>query len=672
MARVAARTADPDYKHPMPSTQADALTVLDRAVAALAGDERSGQHRLTAAVADAIEGPHHLLAEAPTGSGKSLAYLAPLIASGMRAVVATATLALQDQLWRKDLPHLQQHGGIPFTTALLKGRANYLCLAKLAAAMGDNALFDERPTGEFARDLNRLERFATESKTGDGADLGDAVAPASWRLVTCGPNECPGASKCEQGQACFAETARQQAAEVDVLVVNHALYCAHLAAGGYVLPEHDVVVFDEAHALDRIATGALGSELSAGGLRNLAARLRRLDAPAASVAALTESADRVDDALEALEGRVDPTEEPLARVLAAVGERLTTASRSVDREGGGVIAAQVARLATTRLEAVRQLQSPGNDEVVWVEGSERRVLKLAPVGVGPRLAPLLFSRIPTVLVSATLGPGPRFEPLARSLGLEPRGELGPIDDAGDDLMGSSGELGLGYIDLHVESPFDHREQALLYVPRDLPDVRDAGWEAAAGNELCGLIGAAGGRALVLCTSWRVVHAFTALLRERTAHRVLCQGEEPPARLIEAFSLDETSCLVATRAFWMGLDVPGPSCVLVVIDRLPFTRPDEPLEQARREAAERDGGDGFLDVDLPATALVLAQGAGRLVRGHTDRGVVAVFDRRLAIARYRDVLLDALPPMRRVVDGDIACEFLTTASGADRSSASDEA
>jgi ATP-dependent DNA helicase DinG len=663
MARVTAAPADPDYKHPMSSAAADALAVLDRAVVALGGDERPGQRRLVTAVAEAIEGSHHLLAEAPTGSGKSLAYLAPLIASGMRAVVATATLALQDQLWRKDLPHLQQHGGIPFTTALLKGRANYLCLAKLAAARGDNALFDERPSAAFANDLERLERFAVESQTGDGADLGDSVDATSWRAVTCGPNECPGASKCEQGPSCFAEIARQQATEVDVLVVNHALYCAHLAAGGYVLPEHDVVVFDEAHALDRIATGALGSELSAGSLRNLAARLRRLDAPATTVGSLAESAERVDDALAELEGRVDPTAEPLARALAAVGERLTSAARSVDREAGGVIAAQVARLATSRLDAVRQLQSPGADEVVWVEGGDRRVLKLAPIGVGPRLAPLLFSRIPTVLVSATLGPGPRFEPLARTLGLDPRGELGRIDDDGDDLMGSSPELGLGYVDLHVESPFDHREQALLYVPRDLPDVRDAGWEAAAGIELCELVGAAGGRTLVLCTSWRVVDAFTALLRERTGHRVLRQGEEPPARLIDAFAQDETSCLVATRAFWMGLDVPGPSCVLVVIDRLPFTRPDEPLEQARREAAERDGGDGFLDVDLPATALVLAQGAGRLVRGHADRGVVAVLDRRLATARYREVLLDALPPMRRVIDGEVAREFLATASGA---------
>ena len=640
----------------VPRTAADPLTVLDRAVLALGGDERPGQRRLAEAVAGAIAGRHHLVAEAPTGSGKSLAYLAPVLASGRRAVIATATLALQDQLWNKDLPHLEEHGGVEFSRALLKGRSNYLCLAKLKSARGDDALFDERPSEQLAHDLPRLAKWAAGTMTGEVADLPEGIDPASWRLVTCGPNECPGRTRCEEGEECFAELARLQADDVDVLVVNHALYCAHLATDSKLLPEHDVVIFDEAHALDRTATGALGTDLSAGGLHQLAARLRRVDAPATAVDAIHAAAGRVEDVLGDLEGRVDPTEGRIADVLTALGEQLARAARGIDREKGGSAAAQVVMLTTSRLEAVRKLQAPGAQEVVWVEGDERRVLRLAPIMVGPRLAPALFARVPTVLVSATLGPGARFQPLARALGLDVGAPVSLGVDEPDDDDPPEGP-GLGYEALRVESPFDHRTQAMLYVPRHLPDVKDATWDEVAGGELCALVGAAGGRALVLCTSWRVVRLFAELLGSETSHRVLVQGDEPAARLIEQFAADETSCLVATRAFWMGLDVPGPACVLVVIDRLPFARPDEPLEQARREQVEREGGNGFMDVDLPAAALVLAQGSGRLVRSHDDRGVVAVLDRRLATARYRSVLLDALPPMRRVVDADTAHRFL---------------
>ncbi len=200
------------------------------------------------------------------------------------------------------------------------------------------------------------------------------------------------------------------------------------------------------------------------------------------------------------------------------------------------------------------------------------------------------------------------------------------------------------------------------MPKHLPDVRDAEWTEAASEELCELVEAAGGRTLVLCTSWRGVRTFSEVLVERTEHTVLTQGDDTTARLIEQFGEDETSCLVATRAFWQGLDVPGPACVLVVIDRLPFARPDDPLEQARREAVERTGGDGFREIDLPAAALVLAQGTGRLIRSHADRGVVAVLDRRLATAGYRSVLLASMPPLRRVIDPEEARAFLEAATG----------
>jgi ATP-dependent DNA helicase DinG len=304
---------------------------------------------------------------------------------------------------------------------------------------------------------------------------------------------------------------------------------------------------------------------------------------------------------------------------------------------------------------------PAAGEVVWVEGTDRATLRLAPISIGSRLAPLLFTTVPVVMVSATLGPGARFEPLARRLGLDPELATSRVAAVSDDEQEDDAPYGMGYEALHIESPFALRDQGMLYVARHLPDVRDPGWSEAAADELCGLVGAAGGRTLVLCTSWRGVRSFSEVLRERTEHTVLTQGDDTTARLVEEFGADETSCLVATRAFWQGLDVPGPACVLVVIDRLPFARPDDPLEQARREAVEASGGDGFREIDLPAAALVLAQGTGRLIRSHADRGVVAVLDRRLATAGYRSVLLASMPPLRRVVDPEEAQEFLRVAA-----------
>jgi ATP-dependent DNA helicase DinG len=637
--------------------EADPLAVLARCVAALGGDERPGQRRLTQAIASGVRGRHHVVAEAPTGSGKSLAYLSAVAAAGVRSVVATATLTLQDQLWRKDLPLVRDHGGRTLSGALLKGRGNYLCLAKLEGARQGDALFDERPGPSFALDLDLISRFSGDSDTGDVADLPDAVDPGSWRALTCGPNECPGAGRCDVGTDCFAERARLRADDADVVIVNHALYAAHLASGGTLLPAHDVVVIDEAHAFDRFATSALGAEVAPGGLRQLAGRLRRAGAPEPAVDPIAQAADLLEAALEDLDGRIDPTEQRLADLLAMIDERVVDAAGAIDVEDGGVLAAQAVRMAFARLEALRKVRAPGSDDVAWVEGAPRPVVRLAPIAIGARLAPLLFVKVPVVLLSATLGPGTRFEPLARRLGLDPGAGVERGADASD---GATSRL--GYDARRFESPFDLRVQAMLYVPRSLPDVRTPDWEPAAHDELCALVDAAGGRALVLCTSWRNVRSFSEMLRARTDHTVLAQGDDTTARLVDAFVEDETSCLVATRAFWQGLDVPGPACVLVVIDRLPFARPDDPLEQARREAVERAGGDGFREVDLPAAALALAQGAGRLIRSHRDRGVVAVLDRRLATTRYRTVLLEAMPPFRRVVDGELAREFLRSAAG----------
>ncbi len=657
----------------------DPEEVLSAAVAALGGDDRPGQHRLAAAVADAIDGGHHLVAEAPTGSGKGLAYLAPAVASGRKVVVSTATLTLQDQLWHKDLPHLREHGGVPFDAALLKGRSQYVCRAKLRSAVAGRPLLDERPGPTLERDLVRLEQFTIESKTGD---LGDVdIADDSRRAASCAPRECPGAAKCQDGDDCFAELARAKAAAADVLVVNHALYCAHLASGGNVLPDHDVVVFDEAHVLPDVATGAFGFDLHPIGLRQLSTRLGTVGVSWRDTDPLTASAAALEHALDGLDGRVDPTEDALATAIGGAAERLAAAQRGIDAGDDPTAANQVQQLAASRLDALRRMQTPREDEVAWVE---RGALHLAPISVAEPLASRLLDERPTVLVSATLGGGTRFAAFARRLGLDPAATLGPVarrdrgtepqstepdakaadDDDGDGDGSGSMRMtpGTGYVDVTVESPFDYREQAMLYVARHLPEPRDPGWADAAVAETASLVQAAGGRALVLCTSRAAVTRMSEALRTEGGHPVLVQGEGSRAALLDQFGADERSVLVATRSFWMGVDVPGPSCVLVVIDRLPFSRPDDPLAQARREASERTGGNGFRDVDLPAAALVLAQGSGRLIRSRRDRGVVAVLDRRLATAGYRDLLLDALPPMRRVIDPEIVRTFLREVTG----------
>ena len=624
--------------------------MLDRAVRALGGDDRPGQRQLASAVAAAIATGHHLVAEAPTGSGKSLAYLAPAVAAGKRVVVATATLTLQDQLWHKDLPHVRDHGGVEFRAALLKGRSQYVCRAKLDRAREGQPLLDERPGPTLERDLDRLVRFAADSDSGDFAEVD--IADSSRRAASCAPNECPGAAKCSDGETCFAEHARKRAAAAEVLVVNHALYCIHLDAGGTVLPEHDLVIFDEAHGLAEVATNAFGLEITPMGLRQLASRLTGVGVSRGDADPLAAAADALDAALERADGRLDPTEGGVGDALLAAAERLAAAIPSIDPAADPTAGAAATQLAGTRLAALRRARSPAADEVVW---ADRQTLHLAPIDVSRTLAARLFATTPAVLTSATLGGGARFAAFTRRLGLDSGAAPGPITVTSDD---DEIQLpGLGYADLAVESPFDFREQAMLYVPTHLPEPRDPAWSDAATVETARLADAAGGRALVLCTSRAAVDRMAKTLRAETDHPVLVQGESTKAVLLERFGAEETSCLVATRSFWTGVDIPGPSCVLVVLDRIPFARPDDPLAQARREKAEREGGSGFGDVDLPAAALVLAQGAGRLVRSRQDRGVVAVLDRRLATARYRGALLDALPPMKRVIDPNAVVEFL---------------
>ena len=677
----------------------DAVEALGKATAQMPGGEhRPEQQEMCRAVAEAIVTKTHLVVQAGTGTGKSLAYLVPLATLGVKTVVATATKALQDQLAGKDLPLVEAALGrpAPLDFAVLKGRSNYICRQRVAevgsggiqAELGDpgaqgpdDGPAPERPGesggpaapeaegGEDAEpppegmveEVRRLIAWSQTTDSGDRADLSFEPSERAWGMLSVGPRECPGAFNCPSGGRCFAEAARDRAAAADIVVVNTHLYGAHLASGGVVLPEHDVVVFDEAHELEEVMTASLGVEVTPGRFRALTIVARPLVEPRDSevLDSLAGLGEQLGLLLRDLVGsRVLNDGAPPAggRELAGLLDRAAElARRAVDglRRGGAQRSflsddagadhdrasrkTRALQAAAHLAEDLHRLAARTEDEVAWVDGTRRNPrLRLSPIDVGPTLAAMLWGEITSVLTSATIPPR-----LVDRVGLD----------------------GFPSEELDVGSPFDYRSHALLYVARHLPDRRAAGAEEAIVEELSRLIGAAGGRTLALFTSHRATEAAAEALADELPGTLLRQGDLPKARLLEQFTADETSCLFATLGFWQGVDVPGRALSLVTIDRLPFPRPDDPLLQARRDRA---GGRAFSVVDLPRAATLLAQGAGRLIRTAEDRGVVAVLDPRMATASYRGVLLSTLPPMRRSVDFAEVESFLRLALKGDAS------
>jgi ATP-dependent DNA helicase DinG len=630
------RVIRPRYRASVPPADA-AEAALRRIVAQLpAGEERPGQIEMARAIASAIDAEEHLVVQAGTGTGKTHAYLVPALLSGRRSVVVTATKALQEQIIHRDLPFLQQHLGIPVTGALLKGRSNYLCRAAMAdavAAADQGSLLDDGKADRAT--LTEVVAWSAETMTGDRADLPVAISNAEWSRLSVGVGECPGAQKCGYGDVCFAEDARAAAAEADVVVVNTHLYGLHLASMGAVLPDHEVVVIDEAHALEDIAADTLGLAVGPGRFDNLARACRTIftaDHPAP--AAVEAAGARLGSILDGLVGeRVDPADGDIGTALVSCGEAIATAStaaRALDVGGdANTRKERVLQLAGHLGGDVNALASLPDGAVAWVEGDGTPSIRVAPVDVGEALAERLFKAPTVVLTSATLSVGGSFEPIAARLGLDRAERTWQSADVG--------------------SPFDYERQALLYCAAHLPDPRATGYEAAMLAELESLIGAAGGRTLGLFTSRRAMLAAAEHLRDRLPYRLLVQDELPRPLLQSAFLDDEHSVLLATMGFWQGFDAPGRTCSLVVIDRLPFARPDDPLSEARRANATRNRQNAFAAVDLPAASVLLAQGAGRLIRTADDRGVVAVLDKRLATASYRWTLVKSLPPMRRTKD-----------------------
>lgn len=617
----------------------DAAAALERVVANLpVGELREGQRDMTVAVANAIENEQHLIVQAGTGTGKSLAYLVPAIRSGKRVVVATATKALQDQLSEKDLPFLEQHIEEPLSWAVLKGRSNYLCKQRLAEMErdGEQLELDEgqgRPAAGSGLQIRRIVKWSTETQTGDRAELDFEPLPRVWGAVSVGPMECPGKAKCPSGTGCFAEQARDMAQAASVTVVNLHLYGINLASGGNILPQHDVVVIDEAHQFEDVLSSAAGLDFGMGRFVSMARNSR----PVASDDTTRELVDiggRLTDLLATRVGqRLRSIDDELSSQLAIAFEKvneIVAEARANDDEDVSAARERVLMQGGHFAADIAMIRELPKTHVAWVEGpAASPSLRLAPIDVAEFLSESLWhDEGPTaILTSATLD-----TELDTRLGLN-AGSFDRID---------------------VGSPFDYEHQGLLYCAMSLPKPTADTWLDSVAAELVTLVEAAGGRTLALFTSWRAMDHVAAHLSDNVDYQVLTQRDLPKPALVREFMSDETSVLCATMGFWQGVDIPGAALRLVTIDRLPFPRPDDPLLEARREQA---GPAAFGTIDLPRTATMLAQGAGRLIRTATDRGVVAVLDQRLGTARYRWDLVNALPPMRRTRHRDEVVEFL---------------
>ncbi len=592
------------------------------------GEVREGQAAMAEAVAAAVDSGRHLVVQAGTGTGKTLAYLVPAIGSGSRVVVATATKALQDQLAEKDLPFLERHLG-GFSWAVLKGRSNYVCRQRVAELKADRE--GRLDVAVDDPGLVAVLAWAEETEVGDRAELDREPRAAVWDAVSVSSQECPGASKCPSGETCFAEGARRRAAEADVIVVNTHLYGTHVAAGGVVLPPHDVVVLDEAHRVEEVISATAGTELSAGRVQATAYAIGRVIADDQLVADLLGIATTLGDALDEHVGQaLDPPPARITDQLTRLRSKLDAAGAALrkvpDRDPDVVTRRdRASQLLTGLAEDLLTATVVPTGSVAWVEGRVGSArLRIAPIDVAGLLAEALWSETTAVLCSATIPPK-----LPERLGL-PGGNVTELD---------------------VGSPFDYEANALLYCAAHLPDPRadrDGGSRRADAvhDEIASLVEAAGGRTMALFTSWRAMQDAVEALRDRLDTPVLAQGEQPKPALLREFTEDPETSLFATMSFWEGVDVPGPSLSCVIIDKLPFARPDDPLLDARRR---RVGPKAFELIDLPRAITLLAQGAGRLVRSSNDRGVVAVLDPRLATARYRWDLVRGLPPMKRSKD-----------------------
>nr|WP_209044198.1 ATP-dependent DNA helicase [Brevibacterium marinum] len=628
--------------------------MLESAVGAIGGSTRQGQTEMAEAVASAVDKGIHLLVQAGTGTGKSLAYLVPAAEyssrTGGRVIVSTATLALQTQIIHRDLPRLfkavkKTLDPLP-RAALLKGRRNYVCKHKLSGGYpdeGEGMLFDLGADAEAGRkpsdrsglgeEIQRIRTWEKTTETGDRDDLLPGVSDRAWSQVSVNAFDCLG-SNCPLYTECFAELARNNAAEADIVVTNHALLAIDAFGENTVLPEHDVIVIDEAHELKDRVTNALSGQINMSMLSAATSSVRKHTVVQDGVVALLDSAAAaLERALSGVsEGLVMNMSETLSLALAQIRD----SSRQIINDIGGKTEESDAgrQMAKARCQEVFDLAerfcSPGKNDVVWLSRStfrerETTNLVVAPLSVAGTMRSGIFEESTVVATSATLSLGGNFDAVAASLGL-----FGPDAPKWDGL--------------DVGSPFDYGRQSILYVAAHLPRPGRSGLSEQALEELEELVTASNGGALGLFSSRAAANAAAEHLRSTLDVPILLQGDDGLPSLVSQFSADEEACLFGTMSLWQGVDVPGRTNRLVIIDRLPFPRPDDPLMQARSRDADSRGVNGFMAVSATHAALRLAQGAGRLIRSTSDQGVVAVLDSRLRSARYSGYLVNSMPSM----------------------------
>ncbi|WP_456825255.1 ATP-dependent DNA helicase [Cellulomonas sp. P5_E12] len=683
----------------MPDADPSVDKLLDVAVEALGGVRRDGQHQMAVAVAETIDKGEHLLVQAGTGTGKSLGYLVPALRHAVleneHVVVSTATLALQRQIITRDLPlvakALEPHLPRTPSIALLKGWHNYLCVHKVAGGYPDDdtgTLFDlgehagaaehpapartgaTGPTESLGEQVLRLREWADETETGDRDDLVPGVTAQAWRQVSVTSLECLG-GKCPMLAECFPEKAKAASREADVVVTNHAMLGIAASGSPGVLPEHQVLVVDEAHELTDRVTAQATSELSVATIEHAARLARRHGGvPTTDLDAASQALATVLVGLP--EARFRDGLPPAARDAVASVRDATRALLSVLKpesgpnapaEGGRKMA-QATMLALHEV-ADRMAADPDDNRhtVLWCSRSEDRRgsmltrLYAAPLAVNGLIRTHLLAGRSGVLTSATLELGGSFDPIARAVGLEVRPDAEPVGPTSLAGAPSAAPAGQPWRGLDVGSPFDYPKQGILYLARHLPKPGREPATDAQLDEIAELVTAAGGRTLGLFSSRRAAIAAAAAMRERLDVPILVQGDDQLPTLVSQFIADEPTCLFGTLSLWQGVDVPGATCRLVIIDRIPFPRPDDPVTSARSDAIEAAGGNGFLAVSATHAALLLAQGAGRLIRTSEDRGVVAVLDPRLATAGYGSFLTRSLPDFWRTTDRAVAVSAL---------------
>nr|WP_239077172.1 ATP-dependent DNA helicase [Actinocatenispora rupis] len=694
----------------VPATRRPSTTDLLAAVvsAVPGGVARPGQVQMAEAASEAIRTGEHLLVQAGTGTGKSLAYLVPALLHGIAqnrgpVMVSTATLALQAQLVESDLPRLADAAepllGRRPTFAVLKGRHHYACLARLDAGteepepdlFGDSGSGGQwlGQAGRIGKQVVRVREWAERSRTGDRDELDPGVDDQVWRSVSMPARECVGAQRCPFGDDCFAEASRVRARSADIVVTNHSLLAVDMMSGRHILPPHEVLVVDEAHELADRVTSAARAELSPDAIDRATRRIRSI-VDGGVVERLTEAADGLAIALGSVTrpGRLvelPPEVRDAVSLAQAAGRAAVNAIGEVKADDPDPVRKQQGKSTVLTLaEVAERLLDCSPHDVIWVEGGgqpghERPGLHVAPLSVAGLFASLLYQDRTVIATSATLALGGRFDTVAIGLGLNtaygrtpatndvrpdpPTGErtgkvpkptrsTQPFLVESDDESADPPE----WRALDVGSPFDYAKQGILYVAAQLPRPTQSGLSDPAADELVRLVGALGGRTLGLFSSRRAAERAAEVVRSRTDLVVYLQGDEALPILVRKFKAERESCLFGVMSLWQGVDVPGDACQLVVIDRLPFPRPDEPLAAARSAAVDAGGGSGFAAVSVPVAAVRLAQGVGRLVRASSDRGVVAVLDPRLHTARsYGGFLRDSLPPFwyttnREVVHG----------------------